>query len=170
MVSRRALPRKSGEGEGRERLQVAFVRHGERGVSSLDPDLTSAGRRMSAETGRWLAERGLRPHLALTTPTARTRQTLEEILGVIGQTPVEVHGDLPETRYDWDTLVDPLAKRLGDAGTLLLIGHHPTLHFLVDCFGPPPHPVPRHHFAAALILGPTRGGWRVEASWPGRAG
>ena len=56
------------------------------------------------------------------------------------------------------------------ASTLLLVGHHPTLHFLADTYGPPPLPVPRHHFAAALILRPVRARWQIEAAWPGRAG
>ena len=151
-------------------MRVAFVRHGERASVSLDPDLTSAGRRMSAETGRWLEGQGFRPQLAVRTPTARTEQTLEEILGVLGPVPVEVRSDLPETRYDWDALVDPLASALGEVGNVLLIGHHPTLHFLVDSYGPPPQPVPRHHFAAGLILSRVRGVWRIEAAWGGRAG
>lgn len=151
-------------------MRVVFVRHGERGAGGVDPDLTSGGRRMSAETGRWIERLALRPHLALRTPTARTEQTLEEILEVLGPVPVEVRGDLPESRYDWDALVDPLRRRLGDEATVLMVGHHPTLHFLADAYGPTPEPVPRHHFAAALLLSPVRGGWRCDAAWPGRAG
>lgn len=151
-------------------MRVVFVRHGERGAGGADPDLTAAGRRMSRETGQWLARQGVRPNLALSTPTARTRQTLDELLSVLGPVPVEVRLELPESPYDWDALVDPLRAALGEAATLMLVGHHPTLHFLADAYGPPPIPVPRHHLAAALILRPATAGWRCEAAWPGRAG
>ena len=151
-------------------MRVVFVRHGERGAGALDPALTAAGRRMSHETGEWLATMQVSPLMALCTRTIRTVQTLDEILAVIGPTHVELRQDLPESQDDWDALVDPLRSALGDASTLLLVGHHPTLHFLADAFGPPPLPVPRHHFAAALILRPVRARWAIEAAWPGRAG
>lgn len=125
---------------------------------------------MVAETGSWLVARGVVPSLILTTPTVRTRQTVDELALLLPSAPCEVRGELPESRDDWDALVDPIARRLGPYATLLMVGHHPTLHFLADAFGPPPEPIPRQNFAAALVLLPGRGGWTCEAAWPGRAG
>lgn len=151
-------------------MRIAFVRHGEKRRGESDPALTSAGRRMARETGLWLRDLGLSPLLVLCTPTTRTRETAEELMAVLPSAPLEERTDLPESRDDWDVLVDPLIRRLGPTAELLLVGHHPTLHFLADSFGPPPVPVPRHHFAAALVLDRLGGRWATTESWPGRAG
>lgn len=153
-------------------MRVVFVRHGEKRKGESDPELTSAGWRMCSETGLWLRERGVLPSRVLLTPTARTRQTAEALLDAFPapRPPLEERAELPESREDWEVLVDPLARRLGPAACLLLVGHHPTLHFLADAYGPPPVQVPRHHFAAALVLEPGLGGWRCADAWPGRAG
>lgn len=152
-------------------MRIAFVRHGEKRRGESDPALTSAGHRMATETGLWLRDLGLAPLLVLTTPTTRTRQTAEELRAVLPDAPLEERADLPECRDDWDVLVDPLARRLGPTAELLLVGHHPTLHFLSDAFGPLPVAVPRHHFAAALVLDRLAGGrWVITEAWPGRAG
>jgi len=151
-------------------VQVVFVRHGERRKGEVDPELTSAGRRMASETGGWLAARGFAPSLVLCTPTARTRQTAEELALMLPPAPLELHPELPEARDDWDALVDAMGRRLGGGAALLLVGHHPTLHFLADTFGPLPAVVPRHNFAAALVLERARAGWACTAVWPGRAG
>lgn len=150
-------------------MQVVFVRHGERRRNESDPELTSAGRRMVAETGGWLAGRGFAPTLILTTPTVRTRQTVEELALILPAAPVELVPELPETAAAWEPFVNPLRARLGEGAGLLLVGHHPTLHLLADRFGPLPAPLPRHHFAAALVLEPLPSGWACTAVWPGRA-
>lgn len=151
-------------------MQVVFVRHGERRKGEVDPELTSAGRRMAAETGAWLAARGFAPNLMLCTPTARTRQTAEELASMLPPTPLEFHNELPEARDDWEALMAAMDRRLGSAASLLLVGHHPTLHFLADTFGPLPAVVPRHNFAAALVLERALQVWSCKAVWPGRAG
>ncbi len=155
-------------------MVVVFVRHGERRRGETDPELTSAGRRMASETGRWLAARGFAPGLIVHTPTQRTRQTAEELASVLAPSPMLVAAGMPESGAAWEALVAPLAQRLGEDARLLLVGHHPTLHFLADTFGPLPTPVPRHHFAAALVLEPAYpvgegARWRCTAAWPGRA-
>lgn len=151
-------------------MRVIFVRHGEKRKGEADPELTSAGRRMAAETGAWLLAQGLRPDLAICTPTQRTRQTAEELLGVLGPIPCEERLDLPEHRADWEALTDPLRRRVPTDGQVLMVGHHPTLHFLADTYGPLPAPLARDAYAAALVLHGARGVWRVEAVWPGRTG
>ncbi len=150
-------------------MQVVYVRHGERRKGEADPELTSAGRRMALETGRWLAARGFSPSLIVHTPTARTRQTAEELALALSPAPVEIHPATPESPRSWEALVQPFLARLGPEGRLLLVGHHPTLHFLIDTFGPPPVAIPRANFAAALVLERTLERWICTAAWPGRA-
>ena len=151
-------------------MRVAFVRHGEKMSGETDPELTSAGWRMATETGIWLAERGISPGLVVLTPTERTRQTADALSTALPPAPREEWPTLPESADDWKRRLDPLARRLGPGGWLLMVGHNPTLHFLAETFGPPPVPVPHHHFASALILEPGVRGWRCSDAWPGRAG
>ena len=64
-----------------------------------------------------------------------------------------------------------LAPAVAADGTLLMVGHHPTQHLLLDAYGPPPVPVPRHHFATALLLvSAPQLSWVFVDVWPGRAG
>lgn len=151
-------------------MRITFVRHGEKRRNEADPELTSAGVRMAGETGLWLAGRGFRPDLVVLTPTARTRQTAAEILACLGPAPLRERAELPDSRQDWEAWTTRLAAELGDAVHLLLVGHHPTQHMLIDSYGPPPNPVPRHHLATALILDSLpRGSWAFVDAWPGRA-
>lgn len=150
-------------------MRVIFVRHGEKRANERDPELTIAGREMVSETGAWLAARGLAPGLFVLTPTRRTRQTLAELLVHLPAAPALERPELPETPEDWEVFTSRLARALAPGGTVLMVGHHPTQHLLLDAFGPPPVPVPRHHFATALVLelAPPRS-WSFIDVWPGR--
>lgn len=150
-------------------MQVVFVRHGERRRGESDPELTSAGRRMAAETGRWLANRGFVPALVISTPTLRTLQTADELRAALPPAPLETVDMEPSSANTWEALVSLFQPRVGPGTGLLMVGHHPTLHALLDAFGPTPVPVPGHHFAAALVLERDRSLWTCTAAWPGRA-
>lgn len=150
-------------------LTLAFVRHGQPRRVDSDPGLTSAGRRMAYETGEWLALGGLRPRLVRHTPTARTRETAEELClsfpeAALGQGPVS-----PEGERDWQRLADALREELGGTGSAVLVGHHPTVAFLLQAFGPAPEPVPLRNLAVGLVLEETpSSGWEISRAWPGR--
>lgn len=152
-------------------MRVVFVRHGQRSPGDMDPPLTSAGVRMVRETAEWLASHQIHPDLCLLTPTRRTRQTAEgllERLPHVRRRPVDA---LPEADHAWQRLVDSWGPRVGDHGVLLLVGHHPSLHYLLSRFGPAPVPVPLSNVAAALVLDPLfTGQWAISAAWPGESG
>lgn len=149
-------------------MKVVFVRHGERRKGESDPELTSWGRRMSTETGRWLQSQGLTPDQVIMTPTMRTRQTAEEILLVFSAPIPTREAGLPELMEDWDALMDALAEEVPEGGVALLVGHHPTMDMLKRELGPTPVTVPRGNFAAAVVLESGGSGWRCTAAWPGR--
>jgi len=152
-------------------LRVVFVRHGARRSTEADPALTSAGHQMAAETGDWLLSHRIVARRCLVTPTLRTRQTAEGLLGRLPELRAELVPFLPESRDDWDALVAQERPLVGDHGVLLAVGHHPTLAFLLRCFGPAPVSVPLDHFATALVLDPIfTGSWAISAAWPGRTG
>lgn len=159
-------------------MRIIFVRHGERRRGERDPELTSAGRRMARETGLWIQERnqdwaaggGAPVSQVVHTPTARTRQTADEITMVLDPPPVTVvHAAEPYEVSAWQHLIRTLQGPEGSVATMLLVGHHPTVDFLLRAFGPAPITVPLHHLASALVLeSPDGDAWTITAAWPGR--
>lgn len=98
------------------------------GVSDLQRPLNDRGRRDAAAAGVWLKAQGLRPDRVLCSPAVRTRQTLEG-LGLDDGTDVGFERRI----YDGtaDDLCDLVALIEDHVGTLLLIGHNPSVHRLV---------------------------------------
>lgn len=151
-------------------MRVVFARHGEQQRGEVDPALTSAGHSMARETGEWMASHQLTPGLCLVTETTRTRETADELLFAAPQVQRRAVRSLPETLTEWGRLVETWSPQIGDQGVLLLVGHHPTLHFLLEAFGPPPQPVPMGNYAAGLVVDKLfTGSWAISAAWPGRA-
>ena len=149
-------------------MVVIFVRHGEKRRSESDPELTSAGRRMAFETGRWIGEQGWSPALLLTTPTERTRQTAEEIqLALSSDAPVEER-DLPELPDDLEALIGRLWSRRPRPSVVVCSGHHPMMDLLKGLYEPPVT-IPRVHFASAIVLEVSApDAVRCVGAWPGR--
>jgi phosphohistidine phosphatase SixA len=147
---------------------VVFVRHGEKRRGESDPELTSAGRRMAAETGRWIQAQGWIPSLVVTTPTERTRQTVEELaLALEVDVPVEER-DLPELSEDLVVLLEGLLVRRPSLTVALCVGHHPMIDLIKRRYAVPVA-VPRVHFASAIALQVDEpGSARCVAAWPGR--
>ena len=150
-------------------MKVVFVRHGERRSGESDPELTSWGRKMSTETGRWLQSQGLTPDQVIVTPTIRTQQTAEELLLVFSDRIPTREAWLPELMEDWEALMDSLEEEIPAEGVALLVGHHPTMDMLRRDLGPMPVTVPRGNFAAAGVLESSASGWRCIDAWPGRS-
>jgi phosphohistidine phosphatase SixA len=151
-------------------MQIAFVRHGERRKSEVDPELTSYGIRMVEETAQWLDSIGFRPDLSLCTTTVRTEQTADTILSRIPSPSRERIANAPELQDDWERWIEELSQRDPCPDSVLLVGHHPTLEMLLRCYGPTPVVVSRHHFAVGLLLAPGSNGWSITQAWPGRRG
>ncbi|MEL6347314.1 MAG: histidine phosphatase family protein [Myxococcota bacterium] len=144
-------------------MVVVFIRHGEKRRTESDPELTSAGRQMASETGRWLVTQNFIPDLIITTATHRTRQTVEEI-GIVleREIPVEER-HLPDLHRDWQDLVERLAARHTPPAVVVCVGHHPTMNMLKRAY-PPPVEIPRRHFASAIAIEDGR----CVGAWPGR--
>lgn len=146
--------------------RLAFMRHGEQRRGEADPALTSAGRRMAREASLWLAGEGFAPAAIVSTPTQRTLDSQEEAALVFPSATLLQRPAAPEHTQDLDSLLSTL-----ETGPTLLVGHHPTLAFLLRTFGPAPQPVSHHHFSATLLLEAARPGtWRIRSAWPGRPG
>ncbi|MGH3388419.1 MAG: SixA phosphatase family protein [Actinomadura sp.] len=140
---------------------LIVLRHAkaERGFGSPDADrsLTGRGRRDATAAGEWLSTSGLAPDLVLCSPSARTRETLEclAVDAAVGYQP-EIYDD------DVEALFQLLRETGEQVGTLLLIGHNPTVHQLVhDLTGDGGAAFP----TCALAVIEIADGW--AGTWPG---
>ncbi|GIH22497.1 phosphohistidine phosphatase [Acrocarpospora phusangensis] len=94
------------------------------GVLDFERGLTNRGQRNAREAGELIGR--LEPDLILSSSSKRTRQTAE-LLGL--PAPLELERDIYEAYAD-ELLV--LLRQVGpDVGTLVLVGHNPSVHELV---------------------------------------
>ena len=117
---------------------LVVVRHaraaGEAGVNDLERPLTAGGRRDASAAGRWLLDRGITPAWVLCSPARRTRQTWEQICGVLGEVaPREDAVSFEPQVYEAGPqgLLDLVSEQPTEARTLLTVGHNPASAQLV---------------------------------------
>jgi phosphohistidine phosphatase SixA len=113
--------------------QLILLRHAHAepaapGQADLDRPLSPEGLAEAEAAGRWLAEHDLVPDCVLCSPSRRTRETLEAVLGAIGYVEQRLEPSIYEGTAG--TLV-ALADRHCDAERLLVVGHNPGLERLV---------------------------------------
>ena len=121
------------------------------GTADIDRVLTDRGRRDAAAAGEWLRANGLVPAHVLCSPAARTRETL-------GLLAIDAAADYEPGIYanDPDGLLELLTGAPDEAGTLLLVGHNPSVHQLVhDLTGEAPDAFP----TCTLAVIDLPGGW-----------
>jgi phosphohistidine phosphatase len=96
------------------------------GLPDIDRPLSGRGRRDATAAGKWLGMAAFKPDLVRCSPAKRTRQTL-------GRLAVEAEVGFEPEIYANDVggLFDLLTQTDDHVGTLLLIGHNPSLHHLV---------------------------------------
>lgn len=108
--------------------ELLLMRHAKAVASSPDfgdlgRPLNARGRRAAAAVARDLRRRGASPDLILCSPSRRTRETLDEILGVYEPAPparLEPELYLAEA----GRLIDRFRQIEADSGCALLIGHN----------------------------------------------
>jgi phosphohistidine phosphatase SixA len=98
------------------------------GQPDLDRPLSAEGNAEAEAAGRWLQEHGLVPDLALCSPSRRTRETLEAVLGQVGYVDQRLDDDVYEASPG--TLA-ALVDRHRAVDRLLVVGHNPGLERLV---------------------------------------
>jgi len=99
--------------------------------------LALAGRRQSANVGRALAEEGLVPDLVLCSSAVRTRQTWELVQSTLGAPAgsVEYRDEVYEAGAG--DLVALVAGVPDEVGTLLVVGHEPTMSHTAEALAGP---------------------------------
>jgi phosphohistidine phosphatase len=105
------------------------------GVADFDRGLTDVGRSQAVKVGRLLAERGYAPDHVICSAARRTRQTLDGVLGAMDlESAPEV--DYSEAAYSAgvEALLELVNYVDADAGTVLVVGHNPTIAQLSASF------------------------------------
>jgi phosphohistidine phosphatase len=144
------------------------------GLADADRSLTGRGRRNAAEAGRELAAMGAIPDLVLCSPARRTRETWDELSGSLPAKPAvdydgRIYGADPELLLD-------VVREVGDeVGTLLLVGHNPSVFELMLTLTdgePPAAGFPTSAFAVVTLpvgwLDAGPGSGRLTTLWTPR--
>ncbi|GAA5177031.1 histidine phosphatase family protein [Rugosimonospora acidiphila] len=100
-------------------------------AADLERSLTERGHADAGAAGAWLVSRGYLPNLVICSPARRTRQTWHGVA-------VALAGEgSPEVRYQAEAYGGGTTELLGllrttpaEVGTVLLIGHNPTMSML----------------------------------------
>lgn len=108
-------------------LRHAHAEPATAGQADLDRPLSAEGLAEAEAAGRWLAEQGLVPDCVLCSPSRRTRETLEAVLGVVGYVEQRVEDSIYEANPG--TLI-ALADSHVDVERLMLVGHNPGMEQL----------------------------------------
>jgi len=108
-------------------LRHAHAEPAAKGQADMDRPLSAEGLAEAEAAGRWLAEQKLVPDCVLCSPSRRTRETLEAVLGAIGYVDQRIEPSI----YDGTpgTLI-ALADVHTEAERLLMVGHNPAFEQL----------------------------------------
>lgn len=102
------------------------------GPTDAERPLAARGRADAAAIGRWLDSQGIAPDRVVISPSLRTRQTWE-LTGIVASPP-----ELDDRIYE-NTVEDLLAvvrETPATVGTLVLVGHNPSMGSLVASWAP----------------------------------
>jgi phosphohistidine phosphatase len=96
--------------------------------SDIQRRLAGRGKRDAAAAARWLADQGIAPDLVVISPATRAQETWDAISTTV---PAKVRST--DNRIYANTtrdLREVIAETPDDVGTLVLVGHNPSMHGL----------------------------------------
>jgi phosphohistidine phosphatase len=114
----------------RRLLVIRHAKAEQGGATDADRPLAEKGTRQAVAVGAWLVENDLRPDHVLVSSAVRAVQTWEALAGGAGW---EVEPDVARALYtaEPETALD-LVREVGDATTVALVGHNPTMGSLAQ--------------------------------------
>lgn len=115
---------------------LVLLRHAKAQTPGTTPDferpLTTRGQNDADAAGAWLSSQHLRPDLVICSPATRTRQTWHGVAVAFAQ--ADPAGGTPEVHYEHSLyeagrteVIDLLRAVPNTTGTVLVIGHNPTM-------------------------------------------
>jgi phosphohistidine phosphatase len=114
--------------------RLVVIRHAKaegHGPTDFERELSARGRADAAAAGAWLAEQGVAVDAALVSAATRTRETWEIVADAAGWS-VDATFDRALYGVDEDGLLDLVAVTDESVGTLVVIGHNPTIGMLAQ--------------------------------------
>ncbi len=122
------------------RRNLLIMRHGQAGggVRDVDRALTERGRRDAGKIGAWLRRQGLLPELVIASAARRTSETARLCCAAAGVDGARIRYEPALYQADCAGWMAELAAIPDGVATLLLIGHNPTLSWLVGELGGEP--------------------------------
>ena len=114
--------------------RLVIVRHAKaepHAERDFDRTLAERGRGDARAVGAWLAEQGVEPDAALVSAAVRARETWELVAEAAGWS---LEPDLDRSLYnaDEDGALDTIALTDEAVGTLVVVGHNPTMGMLAQ--------------------------------------
>lgn len=95
------------------------------GLADRDRPLAPRGVRAATAMRAHLDAAGVRPEIVYCSPAVRTRETLAAVIGALGDPRVDfdasLYGGGP------DTVLDLVRTEAGDAASVMVVGHNPTM-------------------------------------------
>ena len=95
------------------------------GVRDLERPLNKRGRRAAPVVGARIAEEGLRPDLALVSPSQRTQETWAAVKDALGDPRQEIVPEIYEAAAG--DILAAIRRAPEEVGTLIVVGHNPGL-------------------------------------------
>ena len=126
-------------------LRLMLLRHAksswaEPGLDDRDRPLNRRGKDAAPIVGRHLRRMGWLPDRVVCSPAERTRRTLDLVLAAARIAPEVIYDEAVYDFGDGDALVNVIRARGGEARTLMIVGHNPSMEFLATRLarsGPP---------------------------------
>lgn len=114
--------------------RLVVIRHAKAesdGPSDPERALSRRGRADADAAGAWLKAEGIKPDVALVSTALRTRQTWKRISEAAGWA---VEADFDDSLYggDEDTIIDLVSGLDDKVGTVVVVGHNPTIGMLAQ--------------------------------------
>lgn len=113
------------------RRVLVLVRHAKAVAAAATDEqrpLADRGHRDAAAAGRWLAEIGIEPDLAVVSSATRARETWTDIAEALAGHEVQVDGRIYDNTVG--VLLEVIGEVSDDITTLVLVGHNPSMHGL----------------------------------------
>ncbi|MFC4784959.1 SixA phosphatase family protein [Nocardioides sp. MAHUQ-72] len=114
--------------------RIVVIRHAtaeQLAASDIERELVEPGRQDALEAGAWLASAGVRPEHALVSAATRARQTWELVASAAGWV-LEACVDQGLYNAGPETALDLMRLTPEAAGTLVVVGHNPTIAYLAN--------------------------------------
>lgn len=119
-----------------EHYHLYVLRHGKASDNELgrdfDRSLTDKGVEQAERVGEWMSIHDLKPDVVLTSPAKRALMTTDIVTEKLNIESQKIQIANPIYNANLDVLLEVLANCPSQSHKVLLVGHNPSLEYLVD--------------------------------------